>query len=170
MYSRAFDSLQKVITKINRITRQKFFDTFTAVNEHFKELFPMLFSGGKAYMQLTDETDLLETGIEVFAQPPGKKLQSLDLLSGGERALTVIAIMFSIFLTKPTPFCLMDEIDAPLDDTNIGRFITHLNTMAENSQFIIITHNKLSMQAANSLYGVTMEEKGVSKIVSVQLN
>jgi len=166
----AIDSLQKVIAKINRITRQKFLETYTTINEHFKELFPLLFNGGKAYMQLTNETDLLETGIEVFAQPPGKKLQSLDLLSGGERALTVIAIMFSIFLTKPTPFCLMDEIDAPLDDSNIGRFITHLKTMAEKSQFIIITHNKLSMQAANSLYGVTMEERGVSKIVSVELN
>ena len=166
----AIDSLQKVIAKINKITRQKFLDTYTAINEHFKDLFPMLFNGGKAYMQLTNENDLLETGIEVFAQPPGKKLQSLDLLSGGERALTVIALMFSIFLTKPTPFCLMDEIDAPLDDSNIGRFIMHLKTMAEKSQFIIITHNKLSMQAANSLYGVTMEERGVSKIVSVELN
>jgi chromosome segregation protein len=166
----AIDSLQKVIVKINKITRQKFFDTYTTINEHFKELFPMLFNGGKAYMQLTNENDLLETGIEVFAQPPGKKLQSLDLLSGGERALTVIAIMFSIFLTKPTPFCLMDEIDAPLDDTNIGRFIVHMKKMAEKSQFIIITHNKLSMLAANSLYGVTMEERGVSKIVSVELN
>ncbi len=166
----AIDSLQKVITKINKITRQKFFDTYTTINDHFKELFPLLFNGGKAYMQLTNENDLLETGIEVFAQPPGKKLQSLDLLSGGERALTVIALMFSIFLTKPTPFCLMDEIDAPLDDSNIGRFITHLKRMAEKSQFIIITHNKLSMQAANSLYGVTMEERGVSKIVSVELN
>jgi len=166
----AIDSLQKVIVKINKITRQKFFETYTTINEHFKELFPLLFNGGKAYMQLTNETDLLETGIEVFAQPPGKKMQSLELMSGGERALTVIAIMFSIFLTKPTPFCLMDEIDAPLDDSNIGRFITHLKTMAEKSQFIIITHNKLSMQAANSLYGVTMEERGVSKIVSVELN
>ena len=166
----AIDSLQKVIVKINKITRQKFFETYTAINEHFKELFPMLFNGGKAYMQLTNENDLLETGIEVFAQPPGKKLQSLDLLSGGERALTVIAIMFSIFLTKPTPFCIMDEIDAPLDDSNIGRFIIHMKKMAEKSQFIIITHNKLSMQAANSLYGVTMEERGVSKIVSVELN
>jgi len=166
----AIDSLQKVIVKINKISRQKFFDTYTAINEHFKELFPMLFNGGKAYMQLTNENDLLETGIEVFAQPPGKKLQSLDLLSGGERALTVIAIMFSIFLTKPTPFCIMDEIDAPLDDSNIGRFIIHMKKMAQKSQFIIITHNKLSMQAANSLYGVTMEERGVSKIVSVELN
>ena len=116
------------------------------------------------------QQNILETGIDIFAQPPGKKMQSLDLLSGGERALTVIALMFSIFLTKPSPFCLMDEIDAPLDDSNIGRFIEHLHTMAERSQFIIVTHNKLSMQAADSLYGVTMEERGVSKVVSVSLN
>ena len=121
-------------------------------------------------MELTDENDILETGINVFSQPPGKKLQSLDLLSGGERALTVIAIMFAIFLTKPSPFCLMDEIDAPLDDSNIGRFIEHLHKLAELSQFIIVTHNKLSMQAADSLYGVTMEERGVSKVVSVEFN
>ena len=166
----SIESLQKVITKINRITKQKFLETFNDINGHFKKLFPLLFNGGKAYMQLTDENDLLETGIDIFSQPPGKKLQSLDLLSGGERALTVIALMFGIFLTKPSPFCLMDEIDAPLDDSNIGRFIDHLHDMAERSQFIIVTHNKLSMQAADSLYGVTMEERGVSKIVSVELN
>jgi chromosome segregation protein len=167
---KAIDSLQKVIAKINRITKEKFLETFTTINDHFKQLFPLLFNGGKAYMELSDETDLLETGINIFAQPPGKKLQSLDLLSGGERALTVIALMFSIFLTKPSPFCLMDEIDAPLDDTNIGRFIDHMHTMAERSQFIIVTHNKLSMQAADSMYGITMEERGVSKIVSVNMN
>jgi chromosome segregation protein len=167
---KAIDSLQKVITKINKITKQKFLDTYNVINEHFKELFPVLFSGGKAYMTLTDETDILETGIDIFAQPPGKKLQSLDLLSGGERALTVIALMFAIFLTKPSPFCLMDEIDAPLDDTNIGKFVQHLHKMADHSQFIIVTHNKLSMQAANSLYGITMEERGVSKIVSVDFH
>ena len=166
----SIDHLQKIILKINSRTKQKFSDTFNEINAHFQELFPLLFNGGKAYMQLTDESDLLETGIDVFARPPGKKLQGLELLSGGERALTVIAIMFAIFLTKPSPFCLMDEIDAPLDDSNIGRFILHLQKMAVKSQFIIITHNKLSMQAANSLYGVTMQERGVSKIVSVDLN
>ena len=166
----SIEALQKVITKINRVTRQKFMETFTAVNKYFQELFPVLFNGGKAYLQLTNENDLFETGIDIFVQPPGKKLQNLDLLSGGERALTVIAILFSIFLTKPTPFCLMDEIDAPLDDSNIGRFLAHLRNMAQQSQFIIVTHNKLSMQAADSLYGVTMEERGVSKIVSVALN
>ncbi len=166
----AIESLQKVISKINRITKEKFLETFTTINDHFTRLFPLLFNGGKAYMELSDETDLLETGINIFSQPPGKKLQSLDLLSGGERALTVIALMFAIFLTKPSPFCLMDEIDAPLDDSNIGRFIEHMHTMAERSQFIIVTHNKLSMQAADSMYGVTMEERGVSKIVSVNMN
>jgi len=168
--NKSIESLQKVIVKINRITKQKFLETFNTINNHFKELFPILFNGGKAYMMLTDESDLLETGIEIFSQPPGKKLQSLALLSGGERALTVIAIMFAIFLTKPSPFCLLDEIDAPLDDNNIDRFLTHLKKMTEHSQFIMVTHNKLSMQAADSLYGVTMEERGVSKIVSVELN
>lgn len=166
----SIDSLQRVIAKINRITKQKFLDNFNEINRHFQELFPMMFNGGKAYMKLTDESDLLETGVDIFAQPPGKKLQSLDLLSGGERALTVIALMFAIFLTKPSPFCLMDEIDAPLDDSNIGKFISHLQKMTERSQFIIVTHNKLSMQAADSLYGITMEERGISKIVSVELN
>lgn len=167
---KSIDSLQQVIAKINRITRQKFMDTFTEINRHFEELFPILFNGGKAHMKLTDESDLLETGIEIYSQPPGKKLQSLDLLSGGERALTVIALMFAIFLTKPSPFCLMDEIDAPLDDSNIGKFVAHLQKMAQNSQFIMVTHNKLSMQAADSLYGVTMEERGISRVVSVELN
>jgi chromosome segregation protein len=167
---KSIDALQKVISKINKVTREKFLSVYTEINNHFKRLFPILFNGGKAYMELTDENNLLETGINIFAQPPGKKLQSLDLLSGGERALTVIALMFSIFMTKPSPFCLLDEIDAPLDDTNIGKFVQHLNQMAEHSQFIMVTHNKLSMQAADSLYGVTMEEKGVSRVVSVQLN
>ncbi len=166
----SLESLNKVIIRINRITKQKFLETFTTIDTHFKEIFPMLFNGGRAYMQLTDESNLLETGIEIFAQPPGKKLQNLDLLSGGERALTVISLMFAIFLTKPSPFCLMDEIDAPLDDNNIGKFVIHLRKMAEHSQFIIVTHNKLSMQAADSLYGITMEEQGISKVVSVELN
>ncbi len=168
--NQAIESLQKVIAKINRITKQKFLEVYTKINENFQQLFPVLFNGGKAYLELTDETDILETGIEILAQPPGKKVQGLDLLSGGERALTVIALIFAVFMTKPSPFCLMDEIDAPLDDSNIDRFINHLHQMSGNSQFIIVTHNKLSMQAANLLYGVTMEEKGVSKIVSVELN
>jgi chromosome segregation protein len=168
--SQSLDSLMKVIARINRITREKFQDAFNQVNAHFQEVFPLLFQGGKAYLFLTDETDLLETGIEIFAQPPGKKLQSLELLSGGERSLTVVALLFAIFLTKPSPFCLLDEIDAALDDNNIDRFNDHLQKMSAYSQFIMVTHSKQSMQAANTLYGITMQEQGVSKVVSVELH
>ncbi|MCX5895778.1 MAG: chromosome segregation protein SMC, partial [Proteobacteria bacterium] len=168
--TQSLESLQKVIAKINRTTREKFQDTFDQVNRHFQEVFPVLFNGGKAYLSLTDETDLLETGIEIFVQPPGKKLQNLDLLSGGERSLTVVALLFAIFLTKPSPFCLLDEIDAALDDSNIDRFNQHLQKMSDRSQFIMVTHSKQSMQAANTLYGITMQERGVSKIVSVEMH
>ena len=168
--TQSLESLQKVIARINRTTKEKFQDAFTQVNAHFQEIFPILFQGGKAYLSLTDETDLLETGIEIFVQPSGKKLQSLDLLSGGERSLTVVALIFAIFLTKPSPFCLLDEIDAALDDSNIDRFNQHLQKMSMYSQFIMVTHSKQSMQAANTLYGVTMQEQGVSKIVSVELH
>lgn len=168
--TQSLDSLQKVIAKINRTTREKFQDAFNQVNAHFQEIFPILFQGGKAYLALTDESDLLETGIEINTQPPGKKMQSLDLLSGGERSLTVVALIFAIFLTKPSPFCLLDEIDAALDDSNIERFNQHLKKMSTYSQFIMVTHSKQSMQAANTLYGVTMQEQGVSKIVSVELH
>ena len=168
--TQSLESLQKVIARINRTTKEKFQDAFNQVNAHFQEIFPILFHGGKAYLSLTDESDLLETGIEIFVQPSGKKLQSLDLLSGGERSLTVVALIFAIFLTKPSPFCLLDEIDAALDDSNIDRFNQHLQKMSGYSQFIMVTHSKQSMQAANTLYGVTMQEQGVSKIVSVDLH
>ncbi len=168
--AQSLESLQKVIAKINRTTREKFQDAFDHVNAHFQEIFPILFQGGKAYLALTDETDLLETGIEIYIQLPGKKMQSLDLLSGGERSLTVVALIFAIFLTKPSPFCLLDEIDAALDDSNIDRFNQHLKKMSTCSQFIMVTHSKQSMQAADTLYGVTMQEQGVSKIVSVELH
>jgi chromosome segregation protein len=168
--TQSLESLQKVIARINRTTKEKFQDAFSQVNAHFQEIFPILFHGGKAYLSLTDETDLLETGIEIFVQPAGKKMQSLDLLSGGERSLTVVALIFAIFLTKPSPFCLLDEIDAALDDSNIDRFNQHLQKMSAYSQFIMVTHSKQSMQAANTLYGVTMQEQGVSKIVSVELH
>ena len=120
-------------------------------------------------MILTDENDLLETGIDIEVQPPGKKLQNVTLLSGGEKALTAVALIFAIFLLKPTPFCLLDEVDAPLDDANISRFNEQVQQMARDSQFILITHNKRTMEMADSLYGVTMEEPGVSKIVSVRM-
>jgi len=164
---KSLEGLQSAITKINRTTRKRFRETFDLVNARFRELFPQLFNGGQAELRLTDEDDLLETGIEVVAQPPGKKLQNVTLLSGGEKALTAVAIIFSIFQIKPSPFCLLDEVDAPLDDANIGRFNDLVKTMAETSQFIIITHNKRTMEIADNLYGITMEEPGVSKLVSV---
>ncbi|MCL2761477.1 MAG: chromosome segregation protein SMC, partial [Desulfuromonadales bacterium] len=147
-----------------------FSETFNLVNEKFKEIFPKLFCGGVAELRLTNEEDLLETGLEIVVQPPGKKLQNVSLLSGGEKALTAVALIFSIFLIKPSPFCLLDEVDAPLDDANIGRFNSMIRDMAEFSQFILITHSKTTMAVADTLYGVTMEEPGVSKLVSVKLN
>jgi chromosome segregation protein len=162
--------LQQAIQKINRTTRKRFLDTFILVNEKFQEVFPRLFCGGRAELKLTDEENLLETGIDIIIQPPGKKLQNVNLLSGGEKALTAVALMFAIFLIKPAPFCLLDEVDAPLDEANIGRFNEMVREMSSFSQFIIITHSKASMSNADSLYGVTMEEPGVSKLVSVKLH
>jgi chromosome segregation protein len=167
---RSLQGLQEAIARINRTTRRRFKETFDLVNGKFQEIFPRLFRGGLAELTLTDEADLLETGIEIVAQPPGKKLQNVTLLSGGEKALTAVALVFSIFMVKPSPFCLLDEVDAPLDDANIGRFNDMVREMSEISQFIIITHNKRTMEIADPLYGVTMEEPGVSKLVSVWVN
>ncbi|RQW85571.1 MAG: chromosome segregation protein SMC [Geobacter sp.] len=166
----SLQSLQQAIQRINRTTRKKFLDTFTLVNEKFQEIFPRLFCGGRAELKLTDEENLLETGIDIIIQPPGKKLQNVNLLSGGEKALTAVALMFAIFLIRPAPFCLLDEVDAPLDEANIGRFNEMVREMSSFSQFIMITHSKASMANADSLYGVTMEEPGVSKLVSVRLH
>ncbi|HTP64481.1 MAG TPA: chromosome segregation protein SMC [Geobacteraceae bacterium] len=163
-------ALQQAIQRINRTTRKRFSEAFQQVNEKFRELFPRLFCGGSAELRLTDENDLLETGIEIVVQPPGKKLQNVTLLSGGEKALTAVALIFAIFLYKPSPFCLLDEVDAPLDDANIGRFNEIVGEMSAASQFILITHNKTTMAVADTLFGVTMEEPGVSKLVSVKLN
>jgi chromosome segregation protein len=163
-------SLQQAIQRINRTTRQRFQETYNLINAKFQEVFPRLFCGGRAELRLTDEEDLLETGIDIIVQPPGKKLQNVTLLSGGEKALTAVALIFSIFLIKPTPFCLLDEVDAPLDDANIGRFNEMVREMSAISQFIIITHNKATMQVADTLYGITMEEPGASRVVSVRLN
>ncbi len=163
-------SLQQAIQRINRTTRQRFLETYNLINAKFQEVFPRLFCGGRAELRLTDEEDLLETGIDIIVQPPGKKLQNVTLLSGGEKALTAVALIFSIFLIKPTPFCLLDEVDAPLDDANIGRFNDMVREMSSISQFIIITHNKTTMQVADSLYGITMEEPGASRVVSVRLH
>jgi chromosome segregation protein len=166
----SLQSLQKAIQKINRTTRQKFLGTFQLINAKFQEVFPRLFCGGQAELRLTNEEDIVETGIDIVVQPPGKKLQNVTLLSGGEKALTAVALIFAIFLVKPSPFCLLDEVDAPLDDANIGRFNEMVREMSNFSQFIIITHNKATMSVVDTLYGVTMEEPGISKIVSVKLN
>jgi chromosome segregation protein len=160
----------EAITKIDETTHARFREAFTAINANFQETFSTLFGGGKAGITLLDESDPLESGIDIVAQPPGKRLQSVMLLSGGEKALTAIALMFGIFKYKPSPFCLLDEIDAPLDDANIGRFVEMLRSMLDRTQFIIITHNRKTMEIANRLYGVTMEEPGVSKLISIQLN
>ena len=166
----ALDSLRKAIIRINRTTTKRFLETFHLVNEKFKEVFARLFKGGQASLILLDEQDPATTGIDIIAQPPGKKLQNIDLLSGGEKALVATALLFGLFMIKPTPFCLLDEVDAPLDDANINRFIELVKEFSKTSQFLLITHNKKTMETANTLYGITMETPGVSKVVSVRLN
>jgi chromosome segregation protein len=166
----ALDSLKKAILRINRTTTKRFLETFHLVNEKFKEVFVRLFKGGQASLILLDEQDPSTTGVDIIAQPPGKKLQNIDLLSGGEKALVATALLFGLFMIKPTPFCLLDEVDAPLDDANINRFIELVKEFSKTSQFVMITHNKNTMEVSNTLYGITMETPGVSKVVSVRLN
>jgi chromosome segregation protein len=163
-------STQDTIKKIDETSKVRFREAFTAIKENFQGTFSTLFGGGHATIALLDENDMLESGIEVVASPPGKRLQSVQLLSGGEKALTAIALMFAIFKYKPSPFCVLDEIDAPLDDANIGRFVEMLQGMQQHTQFIIITHSRKTMEIADRLYGVTMEEPGVSKLISIDLN
>jgi chromosome segregation protein len=160
----------EAIKRIDETSKERFREAFGVINQNFQEMFAILFGGGRAGLTLLDETDVLESGIEIVAQPPGKRLQNVQLLSGGEKALTAIALMFGIFKYKPSPFCVLDEIDAPLDDANIGRFVEILKKMQEETQFIIITHSRKTMEIADRLYGVTMEEPGVSKLISVKLN
>jgi chromosome segregation protein len=160
----------EAIHRIDETTHARFREAFTAINANFQQTFSTLFGGGRAGISLLDDNDPLESGIDIVASPPGKRLQNVMLLSGGEKALTAIALMFAIFRYKPSPFCLLDEIDAPLDDANIGRFVEMLRSMMDRTQFIIITHNRKTMEIANRLYGVTMEESGVSKLISIQLN
>ena len=167
---RSLADLERTIQRLNRASRTKFAETFAAVNEKFQTVLPRLFRGGEARLVLTDEHNLLETGVEIVVRPPGKRLDTVSLLSGGEKALVAVSLIFSLFMIKPTPFCFLDEVDAPLDDANIGRFTNLVNDMSEHSQFIVITHNKRTMQAANVLYGVTMEEPGVSKVISVAMH
>jgi chromosome segregation protein len=165
----ARNSLMETIRKINQTTKQLFEDTFKQVQETFKQYYQILFRGGEARIFLIDETHPLESGIDIVVRPPGKKLQNMSLLSGGEKALTAVALLFALFKIKPSPFCLLDEIDAPLDEANIDRFLAVLNTFIDQSQFIIITHNRKTIAMGDSLYGVTMEEPGISKIVSVKV-
>jgi chromosome segregation protein len=162
--------LDQAIKKIDRASRERFGEAFQAINQHFGEIFRQLFGGGTAGLSLIDETDVLESGIDVMAQPPGKRLQNVMLLSGGEKALTAIALLFAIFQYKPSPFCILDEVDAPLDDANIGRFVRMLEGLKTQTQFVLITHSRRTMEIADQLYGVTMEEPGVSKLVSVRFS
>jgi chromosome segregation protein len=164
------DELLQVIAKINETTKTMFVETFAAVRTNFRQNFKELFgAGSQADLMLVDENDPLETGIEITAKPPGKKLQSISLLSGGERSMTAVALLFSIYMVKPSPFCVLDELDAPLDETNIGRFIQMLEKFIDKSQFVIVTHNKRTMSRADVIYGVTMQEFGVSKPVGVRM-
>ncbi len=166
---KTLDALQSIILRINKITEFRFRETFTAINHNFQILFPKLFGGGKAYMTLTDEKNLLETGIEIFAEPPGKKVQTMSLLSGGEKAMTSISLLFALFAYRPASFCILDEVDAPLDEVNTVRYNQIIEEMSVLSQFIVITHNKRTMEVAHKLYGVTMQDPGVSQLVGVEL-
>lgn len=167
---KAISDTQSAIAEIKRRSREKFVEAFTAINEYFKKMFIELFGGGHGEMRLIDETDVLESGIEIIAQPPGKRLQNVLLLSGGEKAMAAMSLVLAIFKYRPSPFCLLDEVDAPLDDVNIGRFADKVIEMSAETQFMIITHSKRTMEAARTLYGVTMEDPGVSKLISVKLS
>jgi chromosome segregation protein len=166
----ALADLDKAIAQMNRESRKLFKHAFEGINREFQSVFPRLFRGGKAELRLTQPDDLLETGIEILAQPPGKRLGNIELMSGGEKAFTAVALLFAIFNYKPSPFCILDEVDAPLDEANIGRYIDNVRAMTVRSQFIVITHSKRTMQSVDVLYGVTMQEPGVSKIVGVRVN
>jgi len=165
---KAIDDLKVTIKDINSESRRRFKEMFELINDNFKNVFTKLFEGGEAKLLLTESEDLLNAGVDIMAQPPGKKLQNINLLSGGEKALTAISLIFAIFLVKPSPFCFLDEVDAPLDDVNIVRFNRLITSLSYDSQFILITHNKKTMEIGELLYGVTMEEPGISKTVSVE--
>ncbi|MDI3311175.1 MAG: chromosome segregation protein SMC [Thermoanaerobacterium sp.] len=165
----AKNSLNSIIEDTNRIIKTKFKDNFNLIEAQFKETFKKLFGGGRAELILTNPDDLLNTGIEINVQPPGKKLQNISLLSGGEKALVAISLLFAMILIRPTPFCILDEIDAALDDANVDRFASYLKELSRESQFIVVTHRKGTMSVADTLYGVTMQEKGVSKLLSLKL-
>jgi chromosome segregation protein len=160
----------QAIQEIDTICRQQFTEAFEQIGVHFQHTFTQLFGGGQGMLRLLESEDQSEAGIEIIAQPPGKRLQSVLLLSGGEKALAALALLLAIFRYRPSPFCILDEVDAPLDDANIGRFTGMVEQMSRDTQFIIITHSKKTMAIAPVMYGVTMQEPGVSKIVSVRFN
>ena len=161
------ENLRETIEKIDKVARNKFQDTFDQIKLNFGKLFALIFEGGTASLKLIGDPDPLESDISIMAQPPGKKNQNLRMLSAGEKSLTAIALLFAIYQYKPSPYCILDEVDAPLDDVNVQKFKRVLNEFANDTQFIVVTHNKLTMEIADYLYGVTMEQKGVSKLVSV---
>jgi len=162
--------LLKAIDEINQTSQRQFAVTFEQIKKNFAYTFETLFGGGRAHLELLQAEDIMESGIEIVAQPPGTKLKGITLLSGGQKTLTAVALLFALYMVKPSPFCLLDELDAPLDESNIGRFTDLLKKFVSESQFIIITHNKRTVSAASAIYGVTMEERGVSKTVSMRFN
>ena len=165
----SIENTQETIKEIDQISRTKFDEAFAQINENFGEVFARLFHGGQAFLRLTDEENQAESGLDIVASPPGKKLQNVLLLSGGEKALTALALLVGIFQFRPSPFCVLDEVDAALDETNVGRLADLLHSLSHDTQFLLVTHSKRMMQAADMIYGVTMQEPGVSKVVSVRL-
>ena len=165
----AEDMLLQIITQMDDVVKEKFSQTFDKVNKEFGRVFKMLFGGGEAYLKLTTPDDLLETGIDIMAVPAGKNLKSISLLSGGEKTLTAIALLFAVLNIKPVPFCILDEVEAALDEANVARFGEYFSIYRDKTQFILITHKKKTMEYADILYGITMQESGVSKLVSVKL-
>jgi chromosome segregation protein len=168
---KAIEKLRRGISELNREGRQRLLASFEEVNKYFQELFVNLYGGGSAHLELTKSDDPLDAGLEIMASPPGKRLQVLSLLSGGEQALTALALLFAVFQTNPAPICVLDEVDAPLDDANVDRFCSLVEKMAstDTTRFLIITHHRMTMARMDRLYGVTMSERGVSQLVSVDL-
>jgi chromosome segregation protein len=167
---RARQGLDRAIKKLDKAAREQFSATFEVVQKNFQEVFSSLFEGGEAQLALEEGVDPLDAKIEINARPTGKKMRGVSLLSGGERALTAISLLFALYLVRPSPYCIMDEVDGPLDDANIGRFVNLLRRFSHQTQFIVVTHNKRTMAASDMLYGVTQEIKGISKLVAVQLD
>jgi chromosome segregation protein len=166
----AIEGLHKAIAELDEVMRRKFQETFQAINVEFAKFFTLLFSGGTARLEMTQPEDLTQTGIDIVAKPPGKRAAHLAMLSGGERALTAAALLFAILKVSPTPFCVLDEVDAMLDESNVGRFRDALSSLSAGTQFIVITHNRKTIESADMVYGITMSEDGVSQAISLRLD